>query len=117
MSYIVHADNSSFFRKLMKTFLVELGLEFASFERGHDVIHEISAGAVDCVITGLELADMSGEELVKRLVAASFQTPVIVVTSNEEAAQANRLAGLGVRKIILKSGNWKEELRQVLTAG
>jgi two-component system cell cycle response regulator len=114
MGYVIHVDNSDFFRKLMKTFLVEHGLECKSFSRGNDVVQAVNAGEASYVITGLELADMSGEELVKRLVAASCSVPIITLSSNEEEEQTKRLAALGVKATILKSGNWKEELDQLL---
>ncbi|MDR3146528.1 MAG: response regulator [Treponema sp.] len=114
MSKVIHADSSEFFRKMMRSFLSELGLESDSFERGADVINAINTGEASFVITGLTLADMGGEELIKRIIASSRSVPVIIVTSNDEAAQAKRLSALGVRAKILKSGNWKDELRNIL---
>ena len=114
MGYIVHVDNSEFFRKLMKTFLTELGFECNSLERGDEAVKAVNSGEASFVITGLELADMHGEEFIKRLVAASRQVPVIAVTSNEETAVAARLAALGVKGVIPKSGDWKGELRKYL---
>jgi DNA-binding NtrC family response regulator len=114
MSKVVHADNSEFFRKLMKSFLSELGLESESFDRGEDVINAVNTDEVSFVITGLALADMSGEELIKRIIASSRPVPVITVTSNDEMIQAKRLSALGVKANILKSGNWKGELRNIL---
>ena len=114
MSRVIHADNSEFFRKLMRTFLSEMGLESESFERGEDVINAVNAGNVSFVITGLALTDMSGEELIKRIIASSHPVPVITVTSNDEASQAKRLSALGVKANILKSGNWKNDLRNIL---
>jgi two-component system cell cycle response regulator len=114
MKHIIHVDNSDFFRKLMKTFLSEQGLISESFERGNDVIAAVKAGKVNCVITGLELADMSGEEFIKRLTVSGRAVPVIVVTSTKDAAKARRLGSLGVKAVIDKAGNWQEELRKIL---
>ena len=114
MRHIVHVDNSEFFRKLMKTYLSEVGLECESFERGEDAVNAVKGDRVSFIITGLELADMGGEELIKRLTVLPRKTPVLVVTSKEEAVQSKRLEALGVRATILKSGNWKEELGKLL---
>jgi DNA-binding NarL/FixJ family response regulator len=114
MSRVIHADNSEFFRKLMRTFLTELGLESESLERGEDVVNAVNTGEVSFVITGLALADMSGEELIKRIIASSHPVPIITVTSNNEEAQVRRLSALGVKANILKSGNWKDDLRNIL---
>jgi len=110
MSHIVHADNSEFFRKLMKTFLVELGHESENFARGEDAVSAVKAGRTDWVITGMSLADMGGEEFIKRLAVSEVSAPVIVVTSSDEKTQHTRLNALGVKAIIQKSGDWKTEL-------
>jgi two-component system cell cycle response regulator len=114
MKHIVHVDNSEFFRKLMKTFLSELGRESESFERGEDAIEAVKAGRANIIITGLQLADMSGEELIKRLTVSSQAVPVIVVTSSEDEVQAQRLRALKAKAVLRKSGDWKEELKKLL---
>jgi two-component system nitrogen regulation response regulator GlnG len=115
MKHVIHADNSEFFRKLMRTFLSERGLESESFANGEDVLDAAAAGRVSFVVTGLELTDMSGEILIEKLAALPRKVPVIVVTSNEEAVQTKRLEVLpGVKATILKSGDWKEELGHFL---
>jgi len=115
VSRIIHTDNSDFFRKLMRTFLVELGHETKGFTKGEEALAIVKEGKADCVVTGLELADMGGEEFVKRLLGVPHAVPVIVVTSQDNAAQKKRLAALGVKAIIEKSGDWKTELSQHLT--
>ena len=110
MSRIYHVDNSEFFRKLMKSFLAEIGHEAEGSAKGEDAIAVVNAGEADCVITGMELIDMSGEEFVKRLIGSSSRAPIIVVTSNNDTAQEKRLEALGVKKVIQKAGEWKDEL-------
>jgi FixJ family two-component response regulator len=110
--YVIHVDNSGFFRKVMKYFLAELGLECQSLDRGEDVLDAVEAHKVGCVITGLELIDMSGEELIKRLLFASYSMTIIAVTSNADEERAQRLSELGVKATIQKGGNWKEKLRE-----
>ena len=110
MSFIYHADNSEFFRKLMKSFLTEAGHQFEGSARGEDAVSAVTSGEADCVITGLQLADMTGEELVKRLIGSKVEAPVIVVTSNNDQTQKDRLKALGVKAVIQKSGDWKGDL-------
>jgi len=110
--YVVHVDNSGFFRKVMKIFLTELGVESDGFDRGEDVLDAVEAHKVSCVITGLELLDMSGEELIKKLFFATHSMTVIAVTSHDDDARIQRLAELGVKATIQKGGDWKEKLRE-----
>ena len=114
MKHIIHIDNSEFFRKQVKTFLSEKGLESESFARGEDAMKAVNAGEVNCAITGLSLADMSGEELIKRLAVSPKTVVKIVVTSSTDEAQYKRLEALGVKAIIQKSGDWKAELGKFL---
>ena len=109
---VIHVDNSGFFRKVMKIFLTELGLECKSYDRGEDVLDAVESHKVGCVITGLELVDMSGEELIKRLLFASYSMTIISVTSSSNEERVQRLAELGVKATIRKGGDWKEKLRE-----
>ena len=114
MKHVIHVDNSEFFRKLMKSYLSEKGLECESFESGEDAVNAVSDNRATFVITGLSLADMSGEELLKRLMTLPQKTPIIVVTSSDETAKHKRLEALGARSIILKTDDWKTELGKIL---
>ena len=114
MKHIIHVDNSEFFRKLMKSFLSEKGMECESFEKGEDAVNAVASGNATFVITGLALADMSGEEFLKRLITLPHKTPVIVVTSSDELEKQKRLDALGAKAVILKTGDWKAELGKLL---
>jgi len=114
MKHVIHVDNSEFFRKLMKSYLSEKGLESESFEKGEDAINAVSEGKATFIITGLSLADMSGQEFLKRLMTLPQKVPIIVVTSSDEAVKHKRLEALGVKKIILKSDDWKKELSEII---
>ena len=114
MKHIIHVDNSEFFRKLVKAFISELGLECESFEKGEDAISAVADKRASFVITGLELADMGGVEMLKRLITLPYKIPILVVTSSDEAAKHKRLEALGVKAIIIKSDDWKAELTKLL---
>ncbi|MCL2265745.1 MAG: response regulator [Treponema sp.] len=114
MKHVIHADNSEFFRKLMRSFLSEKGLECESFEKGEDAVKAVADGKATFVITGLSLADMGGEEFLKRLMTLPQKTPIVAVTSNDEAVEHKRLEALGVKAIILKSEDWKAALVNIL---
>jgi len=109
---VVHVDNSGFFRKVMNHFLSDLGFECKSYERGEDVLDAVEAHKVSCVITGLELLDMSGEELIRKLMFATNSMTIIAVTSSSNEERTQRLSELGVKATIQKGGDWKEKLRE-----
>jgi two-component system cell cycle response regulator len=115
MKHIIHVDNSEFFRKQIKSFLTETGHYSESYSRGDDAMKAVETGNVNCVITGLHLADMSGEELIKRLIAYPKPVVKIVVTASHDEDQFKRLEALGVKTIIQKTGDWKTELTRICT--
>jgi len=110
--YVIHADNSGFFRKVIKVFLDELGIDSMGFEKGDDVLNEVGNRKVSCVITGLELADMTGEELIRQLQYSGHLMTIIAVTSSGNEERIKILDEMGVKATIQKGGNWKEKLRE-----
>jgi len=109
---VIHVDNSAFFRKVMRVFMAELGVDCESYDRGEDVLEVVGKSKVGCVITGLELADMSGESLINQLLYSGHSMTIIAVTSSASDERAQGLAALGVKDTIQKGGNWKEKLRE-----
>jgi CheY-like chemotaxis protein len=109
---VIHVDNSGFFRKVMKVFLAELGVDCESYDRGEDALDAVETHKISCVITGLELADMSGEKLINQLLFSNYSMTIIAVTSSGNDEQLQKLAALGVKATIQKGGNWKEKLRE-----
>jgi FixJ family two-component response regulator len=110
--HVIHIDNSRFFRKVMETFLASLGITYEGFDHGEDALDAIGVRNVGCVITGLVLADMSGEELIRQLLFSGHSMTIIAVTGSEDEDCIKRLEQLGVKATIQKGGNWKEKLRE-----
>ncbi|MDR2575666.1 MAG: response regulator [Treponema sp.] len=115
MKHIIHVDNSEFFRKQVKTFLSETGHFSESYSRGEDAMEAVKSGNVNCVIMGLHLSDMSGEELIKQLIAYPKHVVKIVITGSHNEKLLKRLEALGVKTIIQKSSDWKSELGRICT--
>ena len=109
---VIHVDNSRFFRKVMRVFLSELNVQSEDFECGENVLDVIGTRKVSCVITGLELQDMSGEELIRQLLFSGHSMTIIAVTGNDNDERIKNLQDMGVKAIIQKGGNWKEKLRE-----
>ncbi|MCL2244794.1 MAG: response regulator [Treponema sp.] len=110
--YVIHADNSRFFRKVIKVFLNELGIDSDGFESGDDVLNEVGNRKVSCVITGLELTDMTGEELIRQLIYSGHSMTIIAVTGSGNENRIKNLEAMGVKATIQKGGNWKDKLRE-----
>ena len=115
MGYVIHVDNSGFFRKLMHAFRAGLEYECDGYSRGEDALDKAMARHVDCVITGLELSDMPGIDFIKQLAVSVPLVPIIVITSRNDEGEFRHLETLGVKSVIQKTANWKTELHEQLT--
>ena len=111
MGNVIHVDNSAFFRKIMRAYLLELGIESESYEQGREALFAASTGAVSCVITGLELPDMKGEEFIQQLAALGHPISVIVFSAITDESRIKFLETQGVVGIVEKTSNWKKDLQ------
>ena len=112
MSQIIHVDNSGFFRKIMRAFLSELGFQSESYESGLEALTAVKFGDTSCVITGLELPDIKGEDFISELAALQKPVSIIVFSSNTDENRNKFLESQGVVGIVQKTSNWKEELNK-----
>ncbi|MCL2187029.1 MAG: response regulator [Treponema sp.] len=97
---------------MIKVFLSELDIESDSFDSGEEVLDAVGTRKVSCVITGLELSDMKGEELIRQLQFSGHLMTIIAVTSSTSDIRIKGLEEMGVKATIQKGGNWKEKLRE-----
>ncbi len=107
---IIHVDNSEFFRKIMKTFLSEQGVDSEGYASGNDAFRQVETGRASLVIMGMSLSDMTGEEFMKKIVNGSRSVPVIAVTSDDDPKAKQMFLAIGLKDYILKSGPWQEQL-------
>ncbi len=111
---IIHADNSDFFRKLVKTFLSEEGYMTENTDSGAETLLHVEDGSAEAIIMGMALKDMSSEELVKKILMYPKKIPVIILTSNDDEAEKEKYLKIGFTAYITKSGHWQNELLEAL---
>lgn len=108
---ILHLEYSAFFRKIVHDMLSAAGYNPISTSCGSELYKILAMEDVDVIITGLELSDMTGEELIEDLRASKFgNLPVVVVSGSDKAEIRERLKGIFVDDYILKSQLDQERL-------
>ncbi len=108
---ILHSEYSAFFRKIIHDMLVEAGYNPISMNNGKDVYKILATEDIDVVITGLELADMTGEELIEDLRNSKFgDLPIVVISGSDISEIRQRLKGLFIDDFILKTQLTEERL-------
>ncbi len=113
---IIHADNSDFFRKLVKTILSEEGYVTENTDSGAETLTHVEDGSASAIIMGMALKDMSSEELIKNILLSPRKIPVIILTANDDEAEKEKFLKIGFTAYISKSGNWQEELLTALSS-
>jgi len=100
---ILHLEYSGFFRKMVKELIISSGHTPFESKYGSDVFKILAQTDIDLIITGLELADMTGEELVEHLRNSRYgHVPIVLITSLEVDEVRQRLKGLKIDDYILK---------------
>ncbi len=112
---IIHADNSDFFRKIVKSLLSEEGYVTENTDSGAETIAHVEDGSAEAIIMGMALKDMSSEDLIKKILMFPKKIPVIILTSNDDENEKEKFLRIGFTAYISKSGNWQEELLEALS--
>ncbi|QER42070.1 hybrid sensor histidine kinase/response regulator [Thermodesulfobacterium sp. TA1] len=95
---ILLAEDSPFFRNMMKNYLSAMGFEVVCVENGREALEKLNIDPhFDLIITDIEMPEMDGFELLKELRANPqfSKLPVIVVTA---------LAGEDIKKKVFELG-------------
>lgn len=94
---ILIVDDSQTVRQVLQLALADAGYEVIEAEDGFDALRKISGAQVDMLITDLNMPNMDGLELIKKVREDSQHrfTPIVMLTteSSEEKKKAGREAG------------------------
>ncbi len=94
---ILIADDSGSIRQMLAFVLTQAGFEVESAQDGQDALLKIQKFMPDLVITDLNMPNINGIELVKKVRAlANFRfIPILILTTEgqEELKQAGKAAG------------------------
>jgi two-component system NtrC family response regulator len=106
---ILLIDDDDVLRRILTHHLEEAGYRVLSEARGGPALEIFTTTEVDLVITDIQMPEMDGFELLKRIRAISPETPVIVITAFGSIDSAVHAMKLGAEDYITKPFN-KEEL-------
>ena len=94
---ILVVDDSETVRQVLQMTLANAGFDVVEAEDGVDALNKLSGAQVDMLITDLNLPNMDGLDLIKRVREAGDHrfTPIVMLTteSSEEKKLAGREAG------------------------
>ena len=112
---ILHFEYSDFFRRVVHDLVLRSGHAYLETNQGSDLFRILAHDEIDVIFTGMELSDMSAENLIQELKDSKYKSiPVIVLTSSEIDNLNKRLRGLDFYDFILKENLNIDSLNTVL---
>ena len=92
---IAVVDDDNGVRMSLSSLLRSLGYEVRAYGSGPEFLDVQAAGDPDCLITDVQMAPMTGDQLQGALIAAGRRFPLIFMTAFPTEAARQRLLGLG----------------------
>lgn len=80
---VIVVDDSPIVRRVITRGLVDMGYDVVPFERPQQVLEQLDQLDADLIVTDLDMPEITGDELCRRIKAADAQLPVIILTANE----------------------------------
>jgi two-component system response regulator FixJ len=96
------ADPDREVRESLATLLRTTGVEVETFGTGEAVLRRLRDGRPECLVLDIELADMSGLEVLLRIRARHLDVPVIVLASYADVSLAVCALHLGAMDFLEK---------------
>jgi len=115
---ILIVDDSSLTRKKMKRIIEMVGLDVCQFldaENGAEALKILDQADVDLVLSDLNMPEMSGAEMVRRMKSNPEvkSVPVVVVSAESTTTRAKELLAVGVKDYLHKPFT-PEEFKEVM---
>ncbi len=118
---VLVVDDNDLVRNLVETMLRDGGFAVLTASGGQEAVALVgrNLGSIDCVLQDLSMPDMPGEEVIAELNRQHPDLPVIVLSVDDAAYSAPRLAGLNIAGYVQKpfdSDLLIEKIRDVIPA-
>lgn len=97
-------DDSASIRQLVSFTLTEAGHEVLAAENGRDAVEKLSGSKIDMVITDLNMPDMDGIELIRKLRSMDDYrfSPILMLTTESQEAKKQEGKRAGASGWIVK---------------
>jgi two-component system response regulator FixJ len=95
-------DDDDAVRDSLKTLLLTEYAEVRDFSSGQSFFTEVDPSSRGCLILDVNLPEMNGFELMKRMAAGGYQLPTILVTGHGDPTLRTRARTLGAVALLDK---------------
>lgn len=103
MFSVLHIDNSTFFKKLLKDAFTNHGCHYIPSSNMAAAFEILESQRVDMILTALELEKGNGDEFLKQINTSKFNNiPVVVISSTDSLEKREQMFALGAIDFIPK---------------
>jgi two-component system chemotaxis response regulator CheY len=118
---VLVVEDDAHVRELVSIILRREGFEVVESTNGKDALIKLNGSNVDVLVTDLNMPEMGGLELVRKLRnrTGSELTPVIMMTSENHESMRKKVENAGINKWILKPcirRDLKKAVRKLMAA-
>lgn len=100
--YIVIVDDEPFFRRLLREMLEERGYPVLEASSGRGVPDLVARHNVGAVLADIEMPDLSGPDVLRRVKRLRPDVPVIMVSAHQDFARAHEVLRAGALDYLVK---------------
>ena len=111
MTVILTVDDSRAVRNIVGKQLKALGYEVLEAQDGNQALDQLQSTRVDVILLDVNMPELDGPGMLRKLRERGDQTPVIMLTSESERTIVMDAMALGISDYILKPFK-PEELRE-----
>jgi FixJ family two-component response regulator len=95
-------DDDESFRVALVESLSSLGYRSDGYACGEDYIRVVGDRSFNCIITDIHMPGISGLDLMKRLFAGGWTTPVVLITARSDTNLEAKAAAAGAACLLRK---------------
>lgn len=114
MFSVLHVDNSTFFKKLLKDAFTNHGCHYIPSSNISAAFEILETQHVDLILTALELENGNGDELIKRINTSKHNNiPVVVISSTDSLEKREQMFAMGAIDFIPKDISYDQMITYV----
>ena len=95
-------DDDASVRKALSRLLGSAGYRTVSYASGAEFLEALSSNVPDCLVLDVHMPDMSGVEVLWRLVASGPRLPAVVITADDDPGMRERTLAAGAAAYLAK---------------
>jgi FixJ family two-component response regulator len=95
-------DDDASVRKALSRLLGSAGYRTVSYASGAEFLETLSSHVPDCLVLDVHMPQMSGIEMLWRLVASGPRLPVVVITADDDPGMRERALAAGAAAYLAK---------------